>query len=314
MRGNRRRISVTVPPDRSIPACAGESNLRVGCWHYRRVYPRVCGGITAVASRRSPAAGLSPRVRGNLGKDSDYPSRPRSIPACAGESLSGLAGGLALQVYPRVCGGIVGTAAVPGASRWVYPRVCGGILHADLVGFRRRGLSPRVRGNRWGVMISRILPGSIPACAGESLASDFVASVSQVYPRVCGGIGFGLLVGGWVGGLSPRVRGNPKDPASLVVNIRSIPACAGESGGRPPVKAPLAVYPRVCGGIGQHAPRRDSECGLSPRVRGNRQGRVAAIRCRRSIPACAGESPPLGTVGVGTRVYPRVCGGIPQQG
>ena len=49
-----------------------------------------------------------------------------------------------------------------------------------------------------------------------------------VYPRVCGGTQ--SLIFGWIVGvgLSPRVRGNPSGPVDRAVELRSIPACAGE--------------------------------------------------------------------------------------
>ena len=49
-------------------------------------------------------------------------------------------------------------------------------------------------------------------------------------------------------GLSPRVRGSLEPHNHVLVELGSIPACAGE----PPVGAQRAemkrVYPRVCGG------------------------------------------------------------------
>ena len=55
----------------------------------------------------------------------------------------------------------------------------------------------------------RLLPGSIPACAGEPLSTTPSVAMTAVYPRVCGGtpvLGRRLDA---VDGLSPRVRGNP---------------------------------------------------------------------------------------------------------
>ena len=49
--------------------------------------------------------------------------------------------------------------------------------------------------------------------------------------------------------------------------------------------------------------------GLSPRVRGNPPATPSAWPPARSIPACAGEPPPLRPLTAPTRVYPRVCGG-----
>jgi len=65
----------------------------------------------------------------------------------------------------------------------------------------------------------------------------------------------------------------------------------------------------VCGGTlnGQMLLNRDA--GLSPRVRGNRPGRLAGGGVAGSIPACAGEpEASYGAIYI-HKVYPRVCGG-----
>ena len=78
----------------------------------------------------------------------------------------------------------------------------------------------------------------------------------------------------WVwSGLSPRVRGNlPSGLRGRAVD-RSIPACAGEPfrAGNP--ERWHKVYPRVCGGTGTTTGRPVAGAGLSPRVRGNQQGK-----------------------------------------
>ena len=64
-RGNPALPDSASASSRSIPAWAGEPVLGpVGCL-FPSVYPRVGGGTAAPSSRRSPAAGLSPRGRGN---------------------------------------------------------------------------------------------------------------------------------------------------------------------------------------------------------------------------------------------------------
>ena len=93
--------------------------------------------------------GLSPRVWGNLAKAIVESGRWRSIPACAGEPMTGDDQSEDHAVYPRVCGGTSGPA----------------------VGYARLGgLSPRVRGNHALFLGNQAVPGSIPACAGEPSA------------------------------------------------------------------------------------------------------------------------------------------------
>ena len=167
----------------------------------------MCGGTNSSIDTATVAMGLSPRVRGN---PNDTVARLReegSIPACAGEPMNRLRWDLDARVYPRVCGGTVGRAAVIWSTA---------------------GLSPRVRGNLWTLPAEDRSSGSIPACAGEPTASLLRAARLKVYPRVCGGTGGTTPTVDTAPGLSPRVRGN-RYWCALVGNQRgSIPACAGE--------------------------------------------------------------------------------------
>ena len=192
---------------RSIPACAGEPTARKSATWSRRVYPRVCGGTEIPRRAGSGSAGLSPRVRGNLGRHSQSPPSARSIPACAGEPCrpGGSAGHT--RVYPRVCGGTA--ARCRARSNWY-------------------GLSPRVRGNPEKRIMGTLAVRSIPACAGEPAVHIQRQPDGEVYPRVCGGTTRGLAMTRPPGGLSPRVRGNPFRVSLVAADDGSIPACAGE--------------------------------------------------------------------------------------
>ena len=187
-------------------------------------------------------------------------SRAGSIPACAGEPVRVGRFGKPVGVYPRVCGG---TTVRIEPERRCY------------------GLSPRVRGNLNHVRISKSQHGSIPACAGEpsmvALLHDDV-SIPACAGEPCGNLG-----------LSPRVRGNRNCRVALSIAAGSIPACAGEPELPRCTINRCRVYPRVCGGTGTAALHYQSLPGLSPRVRGNRNCRVALSIAAGSIPACAGE-------------------------
>ena len=95
-----------------------------------------------------------------------------------------------------------------------------------------------------------------------------------VYPRVCGGtlVIFPVVI--HVLGLSPRVRGNLEAKPEQPVQVRSIPACAGEPSSRPGNNEQREVYPRVCGGTCGSAIFAAKNTGLSPRVRGNPRRRA----------------------------------------
>ena len=191
------------------------------------------------------------------------------------------------------------------------------------------GLSPRVRGNPKAQLESAFAAGSIPACAGEPTEWERGKPATRVYPRVCGEprvrrrTAYRLRVyprvcGGTHtrcrprrpgNGLSPRVRGNRSLLYLRGGGQGSIPACAGE----PPVHfSPIArrlVYPRVCGGTAWSSRAVNILSGLSPRVRGNLLVHQSVLPYAGSIPACAGEPPPLAAAEWRREVYPRVCGG-----
>ena len=71
----------------------------------------------------------------------------------------------------------------------------------------------------------------------------------------------------------------------------------------------IAVYPRACGGTECAAFGPSVDCGLSPRLRGNRMRRPQRQGLQRSIPAPAGEPGPSPGRSDRHPVYPRACGG-----
>ena len=88
VRGKRPFNGQGFPETRSIPACAGEANMR-RCWIKRyAVYPRVCGGSLRRWMMSIICWGLSPRVRGKPTRGDGSVLRRGSIPACAGEARS----------------------------------------------------------------------------------------------------------------------------------------------------------------------------------------------------------------------------------
>ena len=105
VRGNLPRSYITIIPERSIPACAGEPLPATIRSSPRAVYPRVCGGTDFSLDAGTELYGLSPRVRGNLDRVADALPRRRSIPACAGEPPVRRGSCCPTRVYPRVCGG-----------------------------------------------------------------------------------------------------------------------------------------------------------------------------------------------------------------
>ena len=175
----------------------------------------------------------------------------RSIPACAGEA---------------------GARVSRNDGNKVYPRVCGGSEFRHRFGGCVWGLSPRVRGKLAVPFFQPENEGSIPACAGEAVQRCGPRNSPKVYPRVCGGSRAGAGVSPRPVGLSPRVRGKLLDDWRAERPLGSIPACAGEALARRRRTGSGKVYPRVCGGSSSSTLVTGPTDGLSPRVRGKRQG------------------------------------------
>ena len=192
---------------RSIPARAGEPGGPDGGRSGPRVYPRTCGGTFWPGDEIFWQAGLSPHVRGNLGRGVDRDIVDGSIPARAGE--------------PRPAGW-------SKASRRVYPRTCGGTPEESAPEVHKMGLSPHVRGNRSVVSVTPRYGGSIPARAGEPRCTGRTRPATWVYPRTCGGTTLEILCRHDNRGLSPHVRGNRGQRPEDRVSEGSIPARAGE--------------------------------------------------------------------------------------
>ena len=207
VRGNRRPLAPLRHRPGSIPACAGEPARTSFGWTSQKVYPRVCGGTHGRPDRNRNWSGLSPRVRGNPAYTHRFRAYPRSIPACAGEPPSSVLDEVLTEVYPA-CAGEPFDPFLCDRNEGVYPRVCGGTRKHSPAGSLLTGLSPRVRGNPGGTAVAGGQGRSIPACAGEPPTTKTTPAVEAVYPRVCGGTVFGHRFLKFVGGLSPRVRGN----------------------------------------------------------------------------------------------------------
>ena len=166
MRGNLLIVPSFLIANRSIPAGAGEPHGPGVSGDSHWVYPRGCGGTDSIFILPVLSIGLSPRVRGNPVRGLLRGEGLRSIPAGAGEPVTGLPTNVPRKVYPRGCGG-TNTDCRPGT--------------------RTSGLSPRVRGNPREANSSKDPRRSIPAGAGEPRRQESALRTKRVYPRGCGG-------------------------------------------------------------------------------------------------------------------------------
>ena len=169
----------------------------------------------------------------------------------------------------------------------------------------------------------------IPARAGNTGGSRPRRSLSAVHPRSRGEHCTGQPVSAVLGGSSPLARGTPPCRRAPLHPGRFIPARAGNTSPRPPlrssepVSSPLArgtrrrpeirgvvptVHPRSRGehrSSNNHGPR---GAGSSPLARGTPASPVQQARQRRFIPARAGNTPPRSRPRSATPVHPRSRG------
>ena len=226
VRGTRRRRPVPAVETRFIPACAGNTADERVRNPPQPVHPRVCGEHPARTTGHRHCSGSSPRVRGTPEwRQLPHPC-PRFIPACAGNTL-----------LPVLC----------ADPRAVHPRVCGEHREAVHPQPPLFGSSPRVRGTPMSSASSPRCMRFIPACAGNTSSMRCFSRARAVHPRVCGEHSAACCSRAASLGSSPRVRGTPWLPEFDAVDVRFIPACAGNTPVPPPAWPLPAVHPRVCG-------------------------------------------------------------------
>ena len=234
---------------RIIPACAGNSTLRVRRLLSLPDHPRVCGELAILSKEYGGKGGSSPRVRGTRWFDDPCRGLLRIIPACAGNSIPPRPSGCGSPgSSPRVrgtrkainklvaSGRIIPACAGNSASRMGmdgeptdHPRVCGELPWGRTKTRRRGGSSPRVRGTQRDGRRCEGLGRIIPACAGNSYSPWMDMVKSPDHPRVCGELLGQDELARMTGGSSPRVRGTLLAIPTLRSGGRIIPACAGNS-------------------------------------------------------------------------------------
>ena len=191
----------------SIPAHAGEPDIRTERRRMRTVYPRPRGGTPDAWAFVIRPSGLSPPTRGNQRRVGQYQHHLGSIPAHAGE--------------PKAF-------SIADCPLWVYPRPRGGTNQGVDNAAIDEGLSPPTRGNHWLGGGELQPPGSIPAHAGEPFDLSINPRLARVYPRPRGGTAMTGGVPANARGLSPPTRGNLGGALLGILPARSIPAHAGE--------------------------------------------------------------------------------------
>ena len=153
----------------------------------------------------------------------------------------------------------------------------------------------------------------IPACAGETSPSGRLEAPRRDHPRLRGGNAQMLGATGGVHGSSPLARGKPAPGGAQVVELRIIPACAGETPARSPRPPATTDHPRLRGGNTMHATEPDGRSGSSPLARGKLISEPSSFEDHRIIPACAGETRMVARGRSFVTDHPRLRGGNPAE-
>ena len=109
-------------------------------------------------------------------------------------------------------------------------------------------------------------------------------------------------------GSSPRMRGKLTSQIIQAREAGLIPAHAGKTQRRNPVRIPFPAHPRACGENFIFFPNSKSRGGSSPRMRGKQLSGRGHERRGGLIPAHAGKTFRRGTVLRTARAHPRACG------
>ncbi len=174
---------------RAIPACAGRTprrqrSLPTGC----RAIPACAGRTPEAGPARTPIAGPSPRVRGEL--DACLWSRDTGTghPRVCGENSGQRAPCHRLRrAIPACAGRTIASQALLRISAGPSPRVRGELMGRKHAGTIKSGPSPRVRGERCDeARITVVMIGPSPRVRGELKLLTVPPLMLAGHPRVCG--------------------------------------------------------------------------------------------------------------------------------
>ena len=246
-RGTQRELKRRRESSRFIPARAGNTKDVAVAIGQIAVYPRSRGEHQVCLSTRATHHGLSPLARGTRRMTTVYKRLKRFIPARAGNTPSSL-------------------REVSHGS--VYPRSRGEHDEHHCPAQDRPGLSPLARGTPALDVSNGNGSRFIPARAGNTQLPRYRGFHEPVYPRSRGEHLHCRYRASPASGLSPLARGTPALCSATVLQLRFIPARAGNTPEPNPETGLYPVYPRSRGEHGRNYDKLTIWCGLSPLARG----------------------------------------------
>ena len=241
-----------------------------GLWgQQRQEHPRVCGEHDPAYRIESKIIGSSPRTRGTPVQAEPVDLEHRIIPAHAGNTFSRDAALRLRADHPRARG----EHQMAGHSRAMAT-----------------GSSPRTRGTRRPWAAQRRQARIIPAHAGNTKCRNMLTNARTDHPRARGEHKSPTPPVTTPSGSSPRTRGTRTNVVLAGLQIRIIPAHAGNTHTGYWSRLIQTDHPRARGehGSSTRSPARDG--GSSPRTRGTPRTASIASSGERIIPAHAGNT------------------------
>ena len=281
--GDRNEVS----GKRFIPARAGNTAHQTPKPVSGTVHPRTGGEHPR--NRRISAArfGSSPHGRGTQLRETGREMDRRFIPARAGNTAASSGFQLIVAVHPRTGG--------------EHPVVATASCHSD-------GSSPHGRGTLADVRSRVRRIRFIPARAGNTATFSISHQCLPVHPRTGGEhVPAPMRVRNAVGS-SPHGRGTRYSGIGDWIELRFIPARAGNTLQEKETRLRAAVHPRTGGEHDADALKSVSTTGSSPHGRGTHRTKCGCAPLRRFIPARAGNTSYQVRVRAVTAVHPRTGG------
>ena len=208
MRGKQVGAKADKLVGRIIPAHAGQTTISKKLRSEITDHPRACGANGCVSFLRHFRFGSSPRMRGKRQTRMHMASRPRIIPAHAG------------QTYVTSDGNNNGPD---------HPRACGANSLPMTFIIDRNGSSPRMRGKLGHVHDRAGEARIIPAHAGQTFRRSASCTRWPDHPRACGANACATSSDISRSGSSPRMRGKQHPGQGRRALRRIIPAHAGQT-------------------------------------------------------------------------------------
>ena len=274
-------------PEGLIPACAGNTPDLPEANGSDGAHPRLRGEHVGGEFGFEVVEGSSPLARGTRGARGGVRHSFRLIPACAGNTWSVVSTPAQHSAHPRL----------RGEHPWNLWAV-----------YKRPGSSPLARGTRRVLTATGVAGGLIPACAGNTLIVQLIASHVGAHPRLRGEHSNSTSTPTPATGSSPLARGTLRMVARVRMAAGLIPACAGNTLAAKMTFVLLGAHPRL---RGEHVHLwRDvnDSGGSSPLARGTRSLTLIAFATGGLIPACAGNTLPCRGPRARTRAHPRLRG------